>query len=188
MKKTSYITILIIFSLLICSCSESQENLAEAMKQTDFTASFSYAGYSEKVDDILASALNDTVVSSAYHFPVHIIESTKQLQDYKSNFFSNDILDKDWNELPSFNSATSTLDDDFFKSKVVYIIYIPTNSSSVRFTLKETVVSNDIISFKLEKVSLSEDVSTDTWGMFVTVTAPKKYSDAFNKADAVLVS
>lgn len=137
---------------------------------------------------LYAAALNaDTMyISSVQHLPIHKMETTEELQQFKQRFGSDLIMDQGYAEVPSFNRVTAAMDDAFFAEYTLLVIFVPANSGSLRFGVNSIYRDDSSICVHVEQTNHPEAVTMDMAGWFLTVPLAKTMTDGITHFDADL--
>lgn len=130
----------------------------------------SYANWSDD-ESISKGALNSDKLSnsSEQHCPIFRIDTKQDLNQFKSKYGDILSMNQSYDEIPSFEDATSKYDEAFFKVNSLLIVYVTTNSGSDRYDVSD--IENDMKSFVVHvKQTNNPEISTeDMAGWFITV-------------------
>ena len=153
--------------------------------------SIAWANYYDG-DEIIQSSLNFDKMGLAYgqtadaeHLPIFKVASTEELKQFKTTFADYLSFDSSYDEIPSFSAVSNVMDADFFAEKVVFVVYVTTNSGSYRFDVNSIEKSENSLCIYVEQTNDPEAVTTDMAGWFITVAVPHSMVDNCTEFDAV---
>lgn len=148
----------------------ANELLNQVVNIEEYEKTISYAGWSED-DKIYFGCLNleQMSLSSVKHFPIFKMDTQKDLEDFKSNYGDVLSINHGYNEVPSFEDATSEYDESFFENNSLFIIYVTANSGSYRFDVDSVYCDDDSFRVHIKQTNNPETVTMDMAGWFVTV-------------------
>ncbi len=100
-----------------------------------FEAASSWVNWSGEEDFYLAALNADKLsVSSVQHLPVFRFETAEELEEFKERFGDYFAMEHSLDErFPSFADITSKIDETYFESRTVFVVYVPSGSGSYRF-------------------------------------------------------
>ena len=68
------------------------------------------------------------------HLPVFRFETAEELEEFKERFGDYFAMEHSLDErIPSFADITSKIDETYFESRTVFVVYVPSGSGSYRF-------------------------------------------------------
>ena len=100
-----------------------------------FEAASSWVNWNGEEDFYLAALNADKLsVSSVQHLPVFRFETAEELEEFKERFGDYFAMEHSLDErIPSFADITSKIDETYFESRTVFVVYVPSGSGSYRF-------------------------------------------------------
>ncbi|MBQ8267330.1 MAG: hypothetical protein IJZ21_02985, partial [Clostridia bacterium] len=163
------------------------ELLNQVVNIEEYEKTISYADWSED-DKIYSGCLNleQMSLSSVKHFPIFKMDTQKNLEDFKSNYGDVLSINHGYNEVPSFEDATSEYDESFFENNSLFIIYVTANSGSYRFDVDSVYCDDDSFRVHIKQTNNPESVTQDMAGWFVTVAVKNDIVDTCTYFDADL--
>lgn len=165
----------------------ANELLDEAVDIKDYKKTISYAGWSEN-DKIYSGCLNleQMSLSSVQHFPIFKIETQKDLENFKTNYGGVLSINRGYDEVLSFEDATSEYDEKFFDNNSLFIIYVTANSGSYRFDVDSVYCDGESFRVHIKQTNDPESVTQDMAGWFVTVAVKDDIISTCKSFDADL--
>ena len=166
------------------------QNLRAASTGDDqYGNTVSYAGWS---DDrrIYEGALNKELLQSEEntHLPVFKMDTAEDLEQFKSNYETVFTMANGYDNVLSFEAALAKAQWDregFFKDHSLLIIYIPANSGSLRFGIKEVVTTDNSICIHVEQKNDPETLIENMAGWFLLVEVDDEEIEGYTSIDAV---
>lgn len=148
----------------------------------------SYGNWSDD-SSIYFGSLNrkKMIYSSVQHLPIFRLDTLEDLEGFKKQFGDKLSMNQSYNEVPSFEEATSGYDDAFFEDNSLMLVYVPSSSGSLRFGVSEVWCENGGYSIHVETLNNPEAVTDDMAGWFITVAEKDKRLDACTEFDAIFV-
>ena len=154
----------------------------------------SYVGYaSDKA--IYESALNSELFSSSggsdLHLPIFKLDTLEDLEQFKSEFGSVIFIDQSYNDERSFEDTLEKTCWDtaaFYEDNSLLIIYVPANSGSFRFGVKDVITSEDSICIQVEQKNDPDVHTEDMSGWLILVEISDEEANSYTNFDAVFVS
>ena len=165
--------------------SESNVGGTDSMLDVAFESTLTYAGVPQDSNKIFYSSLNreKLAISSVRHLPIHRLDTYEDLEQFKATFSGDLTLDKGYDEVPSFNAATTKYDKDFFKYNSLMVIYIDATNSTHRYAM-QSVEHSGVFCVHIEETTKAEVVDDALAGWFVTVTASDELLNGCTGFDA----
>lgn len=143
-------------------------------------------------DEIIQSALNFDKMGLAYgqtadaeHLPIFKVASVEELEQFKTTFANCLSFDSSYDEIPSFSEVANVMDADYFTKKVVFVVYVSTNSGSYRFNVNGIEKNENDLCIHVEQTNDPEAVTTDMAGWLITVAVPHSMVENCTEFDAV---
>ncbi len=158
---------------------------ADSMLDVAFESTLTYAGIPQNSNQIFYSSLNKEklAISSVRHLPIHRLDTYEDLTNFKNTFSGDLTLDKDYDEVHSFNAATAKYDKNFFEYNSLMVIYIDATNSTHRYAM-QSVEHNDVFCVHIEETTKAQAVDDALTGWFVTVTASDEMLNRCTEFDA----
>lgn len=172
MRKIIAILLTVIITLGMVGCSNVITPGQDGSKQPidGWETTVSYANWSDD-SSIFLGALNKEkmTISSVKHLPIFKIDTKQDFEQFKSSYGETLSMNQGYDEIPSFEEATSKYDEAFFKVNSLLIVYVEANSGSLRYGVSE--INNDMESFTIhvKQTNNPENVTDDMAGWFITV-------------------
>lgn len=133
----------------------------------------SYANWSEDAL-IYNSALNaDKMISGAKHFPIFKMDDKQDVEQFKTDFGEILTVSHGYDEMPSFEEATSKYDEAFFEEDSLLIVYVDAGSGSLRFDADSISCENGSLCVHIRQTNNPEICTEDMAGWFVAVAVKK---------------
>ena len=154
-----------------------------------FPSAVSWANYSE--DSLLWDrALNRDKIaeSSAYHLPVLRFDSAAELAAFKADISGIFDTQYDYDEVPSFDTVTAEMDEDFFADNSLLLTYVWNGSCTPRYGVNRVDVEKDYLTIHVQRTDSYEVGDCAMAGWFITLTVPKDALEGITGFDAVLNS
>lgn len=104
--------------------------------------------------------------------PLRKFDSKEAFDTFKTYFADVFMMDKFFEDVPSFNTVTEKYDADFFENNVLFVWYIGSASGSVRYTVDS--IEKDGEDFVIHCAITNFDGSTDYRHWFITVAVAKE--------------
>ena len=165
--------------------SESNVGGTDSMLDVAFESTLTYAGVPQDSNKIFYSSLNreKLAISSVRHLPIHRLDTYEDLEQFKATFSGDLTLDKGYDEVPSFNAATTKYDKDFFKYNSLMVIYIDATNSTHRYAM-QSVEHSGVFCVHIEETTKAEAVDDALAGWFVIVTVSDEMLNGCTGFDA----
>ncbi|MBQ1468894.1 MAG: hypothetical protein IIZ27_10500, partial [Solobacterium sp.] len=134
-----------------------------------------YANYSED-SAIMREALNGEtmIISSVQHLPVYLLESTQDLEWFKTGPGNSLSLDQSHDEVPSFNEVTGNYDDEFFRDYSLLLAYVQAGSGSFRYELNDLEKADGKLVMHIIQTNDPEVYTADMSGWLVMAEVEKE--------------
>ena len=109
-----------------------------------------------------------------------VFKPLEDLERFKLNF--GEILNTDhgYDEVPSFNEAAAKYDEAFFEKNTLLLVYVATNSGSLRFDVSSMYCDDMSLCIHVKQTNNPEVVTEDMAGWFITVSVA---DDMIEKCD-----
>lgn len=170
------------------SAPAATEDAGSPYTEGDLAVTVSYANWSEAADRLFFGGLNPEkmAISSVRHLPIYKLDSEEALEQFKQS--ADDILtiDSEYDEMPSFNSATAACDAAFFADNALMLVYVSAPSGSLRFGVREVFCDGNAFCIYVETTSSPAAGTADMAGWFITVAVPHDLIKDCTVFDAVL--
>lgn len=175
MKKIIAFIMALVFVLSFVGCDKEPTDNSSALAQntptiTDYKHSLSYAGWTSE-SSIFTSCLNYDKMSlnGEIHCPIFKLDTKKQFDDFKTKY--NDVLSMEsrFDDVPSFMDATANCDEDFFKDKTLFVVYVTANSGSYRYEVESIYCDCNSFDVHIKQANNPQAVTMDMAGWLVTV-------------------
>ncbi len=165
--------------------SESNVGATDSMLDVAFESTLTYAGVPQDSNKIFYSSLNreKLAISSVRHLPIHRLDTYEDLEQFKATFSGDLTLDKGYDEVPSFNAATTKYDKDFFEYNSLMVVYIDATNSTHRYAM-QSVEHSGVFCVHIEETTKAEAVDDALAGWFVIVTASDELLNGCTGFDA----
>ena len=151
-----------------------------------FEAASSWVNWSGEEDFYLAALNADKLsVSSVQHLPVFRFETAEELEEFKKRFGDYFAMEHSLDGLiPSFAGITSKMDETYFESHTVFIVYVPSGSGSCRFGMDSVYRDSESIFIHIKETGNPGDHTCDMAGWFVVVSLEKALVEGVTDIDA----
>lgn len=138
-----------------------------------FDITVSYANWTEE-NAIYFCALNKDkmVISSVKHLPIYKLDTLEDLENFKLNFGEILSMDSGYDEVPSFNEATTKYDESFFEENTLMLVYVTANSGSCRFGVDSVFCDENSFCVHVKQINAPKAFTDDMAGWFITVAVP----------------
>lgn len=165
---------------------DSLAQSAEIWLKDDLDTTVSYGNWAD-TPSVSISPLNlsKLQISSVRHLPVYKFDTLDELVRFKQTCEGFDF-DSSYNEVPSFNDATSKYDSAFFENNTLILVYLTATSGSYRYDLHSVYCDGDDLVVHVQKTNDPEDCTCDMAGWFITVALPDSVVKNCTEFDADL--
>ena len=164
--------------------SETEEQSGGTFSTEAFDIAVSYANWTDD-EEIYSGALNadKIAISSVQHFPIYMFDTLAELEQFKLSFSEVLTMDYGYDEVPSFNEVTAKYDKTFFEENTLMLVYIATNSGSLRFGVDNVFCEGTSFCIYVKQINSPEVVTEDMAGWFITVAVPDSMVASCNEFD-----
>ena len=171
------------FGLIGCKSGETGGTPVEEA----FDIAVSYANWTD-ASEIYTGALNaeKIAISSVQHLPIYKFDTLEDLEQFKLDFGEVFVMDRSYNEAPSFNHTTEPYDGTFFEENTLMLVYVTAGSGSYRFGVDSVFCDGNSFCIHVEQVNEPEVGTDDMAGWFVTVAVPDSMVTDCTEFDADL--
>lgn len=152
-----------------------------------FPTAVSWANYGE--ESLLwerALNLETADVSSIRHLPVLRFDSAGELAAFKGEMDGAFTLRQGYDEMPSFETVTVGMDEDFFADNSLLLTYVWAGSCTWRYDVNRVDVENDSLAVHVQRTDSAECGDCAMAGWFITLSVPKDALDGITDFDADL--
>ena len=144
--------------------------------------------YANWTDDekIYNSALNaDKILAdSVHHYPIYKFDTLEDLEQFKRSFGDVLTMDHGYNEIPSFHEVSAKYDKTFFEENTLLLVYVGTNSGSLRFGVDRVSYEEPSLVVQIEQTNNPEVVTEDMAGWFVMASIHNSMLENCTEFDA----
>lgn len=125
-------------------------------------------------------------ISSIKHLPIYKFNSLSELNQFKAIFENVFSFNQSYDEIQSFETAIQDFDDNFFAEHSLFIVYVSSNSGSLRFGVNNVYNDRDNFCVYIEQLNDPECVNDDMAGWFILLPQQKKSVDSCSNFDAIM--
>ena len=152
-----------------------------------FPTAVSWANYGNETL-LWSHALNrdKAGISSVQHLPVLRFDSATELDAFKSEVSDEFDTQHDYDEIPSFDAVTSKMNEDFFASNSLLLVYVWSGSCTWRYGVNRVDIEKDYLSVHVQRTDSFEVGDCAMAGWFITLSVPKDTLDGITVFDADL--
>ena len=138
---------------------------------------------------IYAGALNVEELSSnaIKHLPIYKFDTLADLEQFKTDFGGEEGFIYGYNEVPSFNEVTEKYDDEFFDTNTLFLVYIDTYSSSLRFGVDSLHADGSNLIVNVAQINHPQIMDDAMASWFITVAVSDNMIKEYTYFDARLV-
>ncbi len=167
--------------------SPSVEELKEDTPLTVCDFEVSYAN-TPKTNKIFRDTLNPEKLadSSVRHLPIYKLDNLDALERFKADFADEFVMDRGYDEIPSFNEVTEKYTERFFEDSCVFLVYVDSPNSTHRFALDGINIDREYFCIHIEETTGAEAVDDALAGWFITVAVSRDSITKCTEFDAVL--
>lgn len=126
-------------------------------------------------------------VNSIQHLAIFKFDSLKELEQFKTDFADDFSFNQTRDDVQSFEMATENINDDYFKSDSLFIVYVPSNSGSYRYKVQKVATDGEYFTVYVKQANNPQIVSDDMAGWFLMLTIPKTQIEKCTVFDAQMV-
>ena len=135
-------------------------------------------------------ALNKDLLQSdqSTHLPVFMMDTLEDLKQFKSRYGTVFNLQQGFENILSFEGALAKAQFDregFFEEYTLLVVFVPANSSTYRFGIKNITATDTSIRIDVEQTNDPEAVTGDAAGWFVLVQVADEEVRNYYSFDAV---
>jgi len=160
------------------------------MTDPAFDITVAYGNYAdwEALEEFYARACNrDTFTQSiVLHLPIYQLDTQADLAEFKGAVDGILSVDRSYDEIPSFNTATAKYDEAFFEENSLMVVYVTASSGSWRFGVDSVAFDNGRFCVHVKQTNRPEIFTEDMAGWFITVAIPDQMAKACYTFDAHL--
>lgn len=145
------------------------EKITSEQVSRQWTSVVSFAGmvdYSVMTDTLNKDKID---VNDMKHLPVYKIDTEQEMEKFKLMYCDENLIKRSYDELPSFEDATSGYDEEFFENYSLLIVYMTSCSGSLRFDVGDIDFNGDSICVYVEQINNPLVCTDDAPSWFVTV-------------------
>ena len=157
---------------------EKPEEVVEEPDNAPFPNAVCWSGYSEEGEHALRYTYYPITGTYAYQneltYPAIGIKNTQELDSFLSlarNYFS---LSASMPNKDTFNTTVKKFDEAFFQEKGIVIVYIPSESTSIRYTLTDATLTGEELYITVAEKRPEGELATEMAGWFMVVELPKE--------------
>ena len=151
-----------------------------------FEAASSWVNWSGEEDFYLAALNADKQSdSTVQHLPLYRFETAEELEEFKERFGDYFAMEHRLDErIPSFADITSKIDETYFESRTVFVVYVPSGSGSYRFGVDSVYRDSEALCIHIKETENPEVYTCDMAGWFVVVSLEKALVEGVTDIDA----
>lgn len=123
-------------------------------------------------------------ISSVKHLPIYKFDSLAELNQFKATFEDVFSFNESYDEIQSFETAIQKFDDSFFAEYSLFVVYVSSNSGSLRFGVNSVYNDGDNFCVYIEQLNNPENVSDDMAGWFILLPQKKILIEGCESFDA----
>ncbi len=155
----------------------------------EFSYIVTYAGWSEE-PTLYENAFNSELIQSApdTRLPVFKIDTYLELENFKQTYSNILLFDQRYDTVLSFYDAMEKAQFDreiFYQENSLLIIYVPANSCSLRFAIKEIKTTDTSMCVYIEQKIQETTSVADKAGWFICIKVNKDKISNYTSFDAV---
>ena len=179
------------FCLMILAAVFTLNNMAPKNNEVEFSYIVTYAGWSEE-SIIYENTLNYELIENDpnTHLPVFKIDTFEELETFTNTYNNVLLFDQGYDTVPSFYEAMSKAQFDneiFYDEHSLLVVYIPSNSSSLRFEIEGIETSDTLMCIKIERKNEETEIEDNMAGWMVCVKINKDKLSNYISFNAILV-
>ena len=158
---------------------------ADSGKLTVVESTVSYANWTGE-PDIFVGALNHDKLyqSSIHHLPIYKFDTLDDLNGFKNLFGDVLVMERGWDEVPSFNAVTAKYDTSFFENSSLLLMYVTAGNSTHRFAVRDVQYNEQGLSVSIVETTHAEMTDSAMAGWFVTVAVSDDLVKGMTEFDA----
>ena len=155
-----------------------------------YSITHAYVGWSDS-QMIYDGAINKELLGSEpdEHFPIFRLDTPEELERFKTQYENVFNMDQEYDNVLSFNGAIKKAQWDregFYEDNSLLIVYVPANSGSLRFHVKEIITKDSSLCIVVECENNSDVATDDMAGWTILVGIEKEELQKYTSFDAVL--
>ena len=152
-----------------------------------FPSAVSWANYGDE-SLLWDRALNrdKVAISSMKHLPILRFDSTTELNTFKSEIGDSFNTQHDYDEIPSFDTVTAPMDEDFFAANSLLLTYVWAGSCTWRYGISQVETEHGTLTVYVQRTDNYETGDCAMAGWFLTLAVPKDTLSTIRTFDAVL--
>ena len=163
---------------------------------TVFIAHSAYAVHGDSADEaktraMMAACLNpNTLLNSSFrplHLPVFKVDTKEELDHLKDAFHGVLLLDQGFAEMPSFEAATASYGEAFFREYSLILTYI-TGDSNLRYGIYDVSFDGSTLCLNVAQINHPETAGDGIAGWFIWVEVLDSQIAECESYDAVSLS
>lgn len=166
-----------------------EQSEAKAVRHRIYTEdaskiSVSFANY---IGSDTLSGINSDLLGTddARHLPLLRFDTFAELTQFRETDYEMLTVDRGWDEVPSFNSVTSEMDEAYFDEYSVFVIYVASHSCTLRFAVDGIKGDGNALCFYVVQTNDPQYLEEMMAGWFLTVSLPKSILVGYTSFDAV---
>ena len=126
-------------------------------------------------------------VNSIQHLAIFKFDSFRDLEQFKNDFADDFSFEQTRDGIQSFEMATENIDDEYFKSDSLFIVYVPSISGSYRYKVENVTTKSENFTVYVKQANNPQIVSDDMAGWFLMLRVPKTQIKDCTVFDAQMV-
>ena len=123
-------------------------------------------------------------ISSVKHLPIYKFDSLSELNQFKTTFADVFSFNESYDEIQSFETAIQNFDDNFFVEYSLFVVYVSSNSGSLRFGVNSVYNDGENFCVYIEQLNDPENVTDDMAGWFILLPQQKHLIEGCDLFDA----
>ena len=154
-----------------------------------FPIRVAYAGWTEN-GEIYTNALNTENFSldGAYNFPIYRLDTLADVEEFRSAFGNDLLMDGGFDDIKSFNDTVSIFEDEnYLKAYSLMLVYVKANSSTYRYGVESIFCDGESFAINVEELKHPQEVTADLAGWYIMVVVPDSMINGCTEFDASLV-
>lgn len=173
---------------LDANLNETSADAADSSNVKTFETTVSYASRLEASEVYFGALNNDKMtINSVQHLPIYKFDTLYDLEQFKQSFGDRFLMDRDWDEVPSFNAVTAKYDSVFFEDNSLLLIYVSATNSTHRFNVHSVGYADKSFCVHITETTKAECVDTAMAAWFVMVAVPDELIKNCTEFDAIMM-
>ncbi len=123
-----------------------------SVPDSSFVQAYACHGIGEQ-EKFNQSADNKALLIDDAHLPIFKIDSMEALDFFKNDIIGNYDISANFNDLPSLESVIMGCDQEFFKTRTLFIVATRSGSGMIRYELDNLTVDGNTMTAKLNRIS-----------------------------------